>query len=100
MEHSTLMFLDYLKFLITGFRIIADDFYCQTTGRLTESIISRLFDDDNIRKPISRLYLNGNKKYIGTFDEHKKETKVEFIALDDLYTYADQIIRLTRSCSE
>jgi hypothetical protein len=33
--------------------------------------------DDNNRKPICRLYLNGNKKFISTFDENKKEMKHE-----------------------
>lgn len=48
--------------------------------------------DDNNRKPICRMYLNGKStKYIATFDENKKETKHEIKTLDDIYSYADEI---------
>jgi len=48
-----------------------------------------IFLDDNNRKPICRLYLNGvTKKYIGTFDANKKETKTEISGVDDIYKYA------------
>ncbi|MFN3378641.1 MAG: type I restriction endonuclease [Runella zeae] len=50
-----------------------------------------IFLDDNNRKPICRLYLNGGKKYIGTFDADKKETKVEIKSIDDIYQYSEQI---------
>jgi len=43
--------------------------------------------DDNNRKPICRLYLNGGKKYIGTFTSEKKEIRSEIISLDDLYSF-------------
>lgn len=49
--------------------------------------------DDNNRKPICRLYLNGNKKFLSTFDELKKETKIEIISLDDIYKYADILFK-------
>ncbi len=48
--------------------------------------------DDNIRKPIFRLYLNTSKKYLGTFDENKKETKHLLQSLDDIYNYENEII--------
>ncbi len=33
--------------------------------------------DDNNRRPICRLWLNGSRKYLGLFDnEQRKETKV------------------------
>jgi len=47
--------------------------------------------DDNNRKTICRIYLNTNKKYIGTFDSAKKETKNEIQTLDDIYKYTDQL---------
>lgn len=51
-----------------------------------------IFLDDNNRRPICRLYLNGQtKKYLGTFDADKKETKVEIKSLDDVYNYAAQL---------
>lgn len=50
--------------------------------------------DDNNRKPICRMYFNGkNKKYIATFDENKKETKHEIACLDDIYNFADELIK-------
>ena len=49
-----------------------------------------LFDDNN-RKPICRLYFNGNKKYISTFDCEKKETKHHIESLDDIYNYCTEL---------
>jgi predicted type IV restriction endonuclease len=49
--------------------------------------------DDNNRKPICRLWLNGQtKKYLGLFDKDKKETKQELLALDDIYNFSDQLL--------
>ncbi|MER3465160.1 MAG: restriction endonuclease, partial [Chitinophagaceae bacterium] len=45
--------------------------------------------DDNNRKTICRLYLSGTKRYIGTFDEHKKETRNEILTIDDIFNYAE-----------
>jgi hypothetical protein len=47
--------------------------------------------DDNNRKPICRLYLDGKKKFIGTFDEQKKETKHELITIDDIYNHSEAL---------
>lgn len=50
--------------------------------------------DDNNRKPICRMYFNGKtKKYIATFDENKKETKHEITCLDNIYTFADELVQ-------
>lgn len=49
--------------------------------------------DDTIRKPICRLYFDTEKKYIGIFDEAKKETKKELINLDDIYQFSDALIK-------
>lgn len=49
--------------------------------------------DDNNRKPLCRLWFNGvRKKYLGTFDESKKETKNLVGGVDDIYKYAEQIV--------
>lgn len=48
--------------------------------------------DDNNRKPICRLYFNGNKKYIATFDSDKKECKFLIESLNGIYDLSDQII--------
>ncbi|WP_100444330.1 type I restriction endonuclease [Glycomyces xiaoerkulensis] len=48
--------------------------------------------DDNNRKPIARLHFNGKrKKYIGTFDADKNESRHAIDSLDDIYLYADPI---------
>ncbi len=48
--------------------------------------------DDNNRKPICRLYLNGNKKFVSTFDETKKEMKHEIQSLDDIYGFSSLLL--------
>jgi len=58
--------------------------------RDAQSYFSIILDDNN-RKAICRLYLNGNRKYIGTFDSAKKETKNELMTLDDIYNYTEQL---------
>ncbi|GAB3284339.1 type I restriction endonuclease [Larkinella harenae] len=47
--------------------------------------------DDNNRKPICRMYMNGQKKYIAFVDEARKETRNEIQSLNDIYNYADQL---------
>jgi hypothetical protein len=56
--------------------------------RDAQSYFAILLDDNN-RKTICRLYLNGSKRYIGTFDEQKKETKSEILTVDDIFKYAE-----------
>ena len=55
-----------------------------------------IFLDDNNRRPICRLYLNATKKYIGTFDTEKKETKTEITSIDDIYNFEKQLIEITK----
>jgi len=52
-----------------------------------------IFLDDNNRKAVCRLYLNGGKKFIGLFDENKKETKNEIETLDDIYKYSAELLK-------
>ncbi|MBS1686926.1 MAG: type I restriction enzyme HsdR N-terminal domain-containing protein [Bacteroidetes bacterium] len=59
--------------------------------RDAQSYFAILLDDNN-RKTICRLYLNGSKKYIGTFDENKKETKIEVTSLDDIFQHSGQLL--------
>lgn len=58
--------------------------------RDTQSYFGILLDDNN-RKPICRLYFNGGKKYIATFDENKKETKNLIESLNELYKFEEQL---------
>lgn len=49
--------------------------------------------DDNIRKPVCRLWFNGqSKKYLGLLDAAKKETRYEIESLDDLYKYSTELL--------
>lgn len=60
--------------------------------RDSQTYLSIVLDDNN-RKPLCRLWLNGqNKKHIGLFDKDKKETKYEIHTLDDIYNYSKQLL--------
>lgn len=48
--------------------------------------------DDNRLKPICRLYLNGSKKFLGVFDDQKKELKNEISSIDDIFKFGNQIL--------
>lgn len=56
--------------------------------RDAQSYFAILLDDNN-RKTICRLYLNGAKRYIGTFDDLKKETRNEILTVDDIFNYSE-----------
>lgn len=58
------------------------------TARDTQSYFGILLDDNN-RKPIARLHFNRSQKYVGTFDENKKETRHPIQTLDDIFELSD-----------
>lgn len=60
-------------------------------ARDTQSYFGILLDDNN-RKPICRLHLNGSKKYIGLFDKDKNEEKVLLNNIDEIYLYTDRLL--------
>ncbi len=62
------------------------------TYRDAQSYFAVLLDDNN-RKSICRIYLNGSKKYLGTFDDAKKETKNEIFNLDDIFKFSQQFMK-------
>ena len=64
--------------------------------RDTQSYFGILFDDNN-RKPICRLHLNGGNKYISLFDENRKETKTQIESIDDIYKFEDQLLKTAES---
>ncbi len=81
-----------------GFYIIKSILRQQVdSGRIdfrdAQSYFAILLDNNN-RKSICRLYLSGNRKYIGTFDAAKNEVKNEIASLDDIYNFSD-VIRAT-----
>ncbi|MGC4130614.1 MAG: type I restriction endonuclease [Bergeyella sp.] len=59
--------------------------------RDTQSYFGILLDDNN-RKPITRLHLNGGVKYISLFDKDKKETKEKIESIDDIYNFEKQLL--------
>ena len=63
------------------------------THRDTQSYMGILLDDNN-RKPIARLHFNRTRKYLGVFDEKRKEEKVQIEALNDIFKHADKIRRV------
>ena len=58
--------------------------------RDAQSYFAILLDDNN-RKTICRLYFNGQKKYIGTIDDQKKEIKNEIATLDNIFDFSDAL---------
>ena len=62
------------------------------TYRDSQSYFAIFLDHTN-RKVICRLYLNGGKKFIGLFDENKKETKNEIETLDDIFKYSSELLK-------
>lgn len=60
--------------------------------RDTQSYFGILLDDNN-RKPICRLHLDGSKKYLGLIDSDKNENRVEISSVSDIYKYESEILR-------
>jgi len=61
--------------------------------RDTQSYMGILLDDNN-RKPIVRLHFNRKQKYIGVFDEKRKEERIPIESVDDIYKLADKMRRV------
>ena len=59
--------------------------------RDAKSYLSIIIDNNN-RKPVARLHFNGkSRKYLGTFDSQKIETRHLIESLDDIYRHAEVI---------
>lgn len=59
--------------------------------RDTQSYFGILLDDNN-RKPLCRLHLNGGKKYISLFNDNKSETKLAISTIDDIYRFEKELL--------
>lgn len=68
----------------------------RVTYRDAQSYFAILLDDNN-RKTICRLYLNGNKKYLVILDEQKKEVKNEINSLDDIFIHSEMLNKIVES---
>lgn len=66
------------------------------THRDAQSYFAVLLDDNN-RKTICRLYLNGGKKFIATLDDQKKEVKNEINSLDDIFKYSQTLLKIVEA---
>jgi hypothetical protein len=65
-------------------------------GRITYKDTVYYFNiilDGSIKKVICRMYLNGTNKYIGLFDEAKKETKHPISNINGIYDHSDAIVK-------
>lgn len=61
--------------------------------RDAQSYFAILLDDNN-RKTICRLYLNGGKKYLAVLDDQKKEIRNEIQSLDDIFKHSDLLVSI------
>lgn len=68
----------------------------RVTHRDVQSYFAILLDDNN-RKTICRLYLNGSKKYFVTLDDQKKEVKNEINSLDDIFKHSETLLKIVDS---
>ncbi len=68
----------------------------RVTYRDAQSYFAILLDDNN-RKTICRLYLNGSKKYLVTLDEQKKEVKNEITSLDDIFKHSETLLKIVEN---
>ncbi|HNP67203.1 MAG TPA: type I restriction endonuclease [Aequorivita sp.] len=60
--------------------------------RDTQSYFGILLDDNN-RKPLCRLHLNGGNKYLGVFDDKKNETREPIQSIDDIYKFEEALLK-------
>ncbi len=59
--------------------------------RDTQSYFGILLDDNN-RKPLCRMHLNGSKKYISLFNDNKNEVKTPISSIDDIYQFEKELL--------
>lgn len=64
----------------------------RVADRDTLSYFGILLDDNN-RKPVCRLHFNRSQKYIGLFDENKKETRHPILHLTDIHKFKDYLVK-------
>lgn len=69
------------------------------THRDAQSYCAILLDDNN-RKTICRLYLNGGKKFFALMDEQKKEIKNEINTIDDIFNFSTELVKCVENLSK
>lgn len=63
-------------------------------ARDTQSYFGVLLDDNN-RKPLCRLHFNAKQKYLGLFDDAKKETRHPIASIDEIFNFSDALLAST-----
>lgn len=63
-------------------------------ARDTQSYFGVLLDDNN-RKPLCRLHFNAKQKYLGLFDETKKETRHPINSIDEIFNFSEVLLSST-----
>jgi predicted type IV restriction endonuclease len=53
--------------------------------------------DGNKRMTICRLWLNGRKKYIGLFNEERKEEKQPIQCINDIFSFENQLVQAVKN---
>lgn len=86
---------------LEGFRIVVAILRRKlSTNRIyyrdTQSYFGILLDDNN-RKPLCRLHFNTANKYLGVFDEFKKERKISLLEVDDIYNSEEELLKTVDS---
>ncbi|MBK8459188.1 MAG: type I restriction enzyme HsdR N-terminal domain-containing protein [Micropruina sp.] len=82
-------------FTIVRAIVVSDVGYDRVVARDTRSYCGILLDDNN-RKPICRLHFNRAQKYLGMFDEDKRETRVPLARVEDIYLHAEALREVVR----
>ncbi len=67
----------------------------QVAHRDTKTYFGILLDDNN-RQPICRLRFDTKQKYIGLFDENKKEQKYPIDKIEHIYKYSTEILKIAQ----
>jgi hypothetical protein len=70
--------------------------YRRIAYRDAQSYFAILLDNNN-RKTICRVYLNGSKKYLALLDENKKEIKNEIQSLDDIFNFSEHLYKIVEN---
>ncbi|WP_299444092.1 type I restriction endonuclease [uncultured Aquimarina sp.] len=67
--------------------------------RDTQSYFGILLDDNN-RKPICRLHLDGSKKYISLFDQDKNVHREHIESINNIYDFEEQLLSTINTYEE
>lgn len=65
-------------------------------ARDAQTYFAILFDDNN-RKPIARLHFNGKSKFITVFDAEKNSTRIDILAVEDIFRAREPIRAVVQS---